>query len=127
MKIIVMGSGLSGLTAAALLAKKSYEVIVFEQDEKIGGVTATLEQGGYRWDWGQMIVPAETGPHWFDSTSRAAVGSRSRFSTSTDASLNRLPHLASENRSIHLMSGLKHRLTPSAPPAPPARWPGSRR
>ena len=57
MKAIVIGSGLAGLTAAALLAKEGYIVSVFEQHEKIGGVTATLEKDGYRWDWGQMIVP----------------------------------------------------------------------
>ena len=57
MKIIVIGSGLSGLTAAALLAKNGNEVIVFEQNKDIGGVTATFEQEGYRWDWGQMLVP----------------------------------------------------------------------
>ena len=57
MKVIVIGSGLAGLTAAALLAKNGYEVKLFEQHQKIGGVTATLEKDGYRWDWGQMIVP----------------------------------------------------------------------
>ena len=57
MKTIIIGSGLAGLTAAALLAKNGYEVKLFEQYERIGGVTATLEKDGYRWDWGQMIVP----------------------------------------------------------------------
>ncbi|MBD3193534.1 MAG: NAD(P)-binding protein [Candidatus Lokiarchaeota archaeon] len=57
MNIIVIGSGLSGLTAAALMAKNGYSVSLFEQHEKIGGVTATIEKDGYRWDWGQMIVP----------------------------------------------------------------------
>ena len=57
MKAIVIGSGLAGLTAAALLAKNGYEVKLFEQYEKIGGVTATLEEDGYRWDLGQMVIP----------------------------------------------------------------------
>ena len=57
MKVIIIGSGLAGLTAGALLAKEGYEVKIFEQHEKIGGVTATIEQDGYRWDWGQMLVP----------------------------------------------------------------------
>ena len=50
MRVVIIGSGLSGLTSAALLAKEGHEVIIFEQHEKIGGVTATLEQNGYRWD-----------------------------------------------------------------------------
>jgi phytoene dehydrogenase-like protein len=57
MKIIVIGSGLAGLTTAVLLAKKGHEVDVFEQNEKIGGVTATIEKYCLRWDWGQMLVP----------------------------------------------------------------------
>jgi prolycopene isomerase len=57
MKVGIIGSGLSGLTAAALLAKEGYSVTVFEQHEKIGGVTETLEKDGFHWDWGQMIVP----------------------------------------------------------------------
>lgn len=57
MKVVVIGSGLSGLTAGALLAKEGHNVKIFEQHEKIGGVTATIEKDGYKWDWGQMLVP----------------------------------------------------------------------
>jgi phytoene dehydrogenase-like protein len=57
MKAIIIGSGLAGLTSAALLARESHEVTVFEQYENIGGVTSTIEKDGFRWDWGQMLVP----------------------------------------------------------------------
>jgi all-trans-retinol 13,14-reductase len=57
MRVIVIGSGLSGLTAGALLAKEGHQVKIFEQHEQIGGVTATIERNGYSWDWGQMLVP----------------------------------------------------------------------
>ncbi len=57
MKVIVIGSGLSGLTATALLAKKGHEIKLFEQYKEIGGVTSTLEKDGFKWDWGQMLVP----------------------------------------------------------------------
>lgn len=57
MKVVVIGSGLSGLTAAALMAKEGYNVSIYEQHENIGGVTATIEKDGYRWDWGQMLLP----------------------------------------------------------------------
>jgi phytoene dehydrogenase-like protein len=56
MKVAVIGSGLSGLTAAALLAKSGHEVHLYEQDERIGGVTAGIEKDGYRWDYGQMLL-----------------------------------------------------------------------
>jgi len=52
MNAIIIGSGLSGLTAAALLVKEGYFVSIFEQHEKIGGVTASIEKDGYRWEWG---------------------------------------------------------------------------
>ncbi|MFX0075783.1 MAG: phytoene desaturase family protein [Candidatus Hermodarchaeota archaeon] len=57
MRIAVIGSGLSGLTSAALLVKEGHSVTIYEQHEKIGGVTATIEKDGYKWDWGQMLVP----------------------------------------------------------------------
>ena len=61
MRVAVIGSGLSGLTAAALLAKRGHEVSVFEQHEDIGGVTSGIEKDGFRWDLGQMLVP-DLGP-----------------------------------------------------------------
>ncbi len=56
MKAIVIGSGISGLTAAATLAQKGWEVSVYEQFSRLGGVTAPFEQDGYRWDLGQLLV-----------------------------------------------------------------------
>ncbi|TFF99005.1 MAG: NAD(P)/FAD-dependent oxidoreductase [Promethearchaeota archaeon] len=56
MKIAIIGSGLSGLTAAAFLAQKGHEVVVYEQFERAGGVTAPLEKNGYKWDLGQLII-----------------------------------------------------------------------
>lgn len=57
MKIAVIGSGLAGLTAGALCAKACHDVTIYEQHEKIGGITQTYEKDGYQWDWGQMLIP----------------------------------------------------------------------
>ncbi len=57
MRVVVIGTGLAGLTSTALLSKAGHDVTALEQHEQIGGVTASLERGGYRWDWGQMLVP----------------------------------------------------------------------
>ena len=57
MKVIVIGSGLSGLTAGALMAKEGHSVKLFEQHEKIGGVCSSIEKDGFIWDYGQMLVP----------------------------------------------------------------------
>ena len=56
LKIAIIGSGLSGLTAAAYLARKGHNVTIFEQYNRAGGVTAPLEKNGYKWDLGQLII-----------------------------------------------------------------------
>ena len=56
MKIIVIGAGMSGLTAAAACAQAGHQVEVFEQNNRAGGVTHTLSEDGYRWDLGQLLL-----------------------------------------------------------------------
>jgi len=56
MKTVVIGSGMSGLTAAAYLARAGHEVTIFEQFPQIGGVTATLKREGYGWDLGPLVL-----------------------------------------------------------------------
>ena len=61
MHVAVLGSGLSGLTAAALLARRGHRVSLYEQHPDIGGVTSSIEKDGVRWDLGQMLIP-DLGP-----------------------------------------------------------------
>ena len=56
MKIAIIGSGMSGLTAAAYLAKAGHQVSVYEQFPSPGGVTATLHQDGFGWDIGPLLL-----------------------------------------------------------------------
>lgn len=56
MKVIIIGSGMSGLTAAAYLGQAGHDVTVYEQYSRIGGVTATIEEEGYRWDLGPLLL-----------------------------------------------------------------------
>jgi prolycopene isomerase len=55
-QVVVIGAGISGLTVAAYLARSGYAVTVFEQFRDIGGVTATIEQDGYGWDLGPLLL-----------------------------------------------------------------------
>ena len=56
MKAAIIGSGIAGLTAGAALAKEGFDVTVFEQYHRPGGVTATIEKDGYKWDLGQLML-----------------------------------------------------------------------
>jgi len=56
MKVVIIGSGMSGLIAGATLAQAGHEVQIFEQFERAGGVTAPMERGGFKWDLGQLVV-----------------------------------------------------------------------
>jgi phytoene dehydrogenase-like protein len=49
---IVIGAGLSGLTAAAYLAQTGARVLVCEQAEQVGGLFNSFRRGGYQFDGG---------------------------------------------------------------------------
>lgn len=56
MRVAIIGSGLSGLTAGAALSRAGHQVDLFEQFHRPGGVTAPYQRDGYRWDLGQLVV-----------------------------------------------------------------------
>ncbi len=51
-KVIIIGSGIGGLGAAALLAKTGYEVTVIEKNNTLGGRANLFEAEGYKFDMG---------------------------------------------------------------------------
>lgn len=53
---IVIGSGLGGITTAALLAKSKKKVLVLEKHYVPGGFTHTFRRGKYSWDVGVHYV-----------------------------------------------------------------------
>ncbi len=44
MKIVIIGDGLGGLTAGALLSKKGFEVVLLEQHSIIGGCATVFKR-----------------------------------------------------------------------------------
>ena len=44
--IVIIGAGLGGLTAGALLSKKGYKVTILEQHNKVGGCATTFKRNG---------------------------------------------------------------------------------
>ncbi|GBO54709.1 neurosporene desaturase [Pseudanabaena sp. lw0831] len=55
-KIIVVGAGIGGLTTAALLAKRGYEVIVYDLAIVAGGCASTFKRRGFTFDVGATQV-----------------------------------------------------------------------
>ena len=62
-KVIVIGSGLGGLSAAISLAQEGYAVAIHEKNAKIGGKLNVLKGRGYSFDLGPSIL---TLPHIFE-------------------------------------------------------------
>ena len=56
MQVVIIGSGVAGLTAGGYLARSGCKVKIFEQFDEIGGVTATLKKDGFAWDLGPMLL-----------------------------------------------------------------------
>lgn len=51
-KVIILGAGLTGLSAADLLSEKGIEVIVIEKEEHPGGLAVTFRKNGFHFDCG---------------------------------------------------------------------------
>lgn len=50
--VIVIGSGMGGMTAAAALSRVGRKVLLLEQYERPGGLTNSFSRNGFRWDVG---------------------------------------------------------------------------
>ncbi|MGD1864428.1 MAG: FAD-dependent oxidoreductase [Phormidesmis sp.] len=55
-KVVVIGAGIGGLTAAALLAHRGYDVKVFDQAIVPGGCASTFKRRGFTFDVGATQV-----------------------------------------------------------------------
>lgn len=55
-QVVVIGSGLAGLSSATVLAARGYQVTVLEKNEWTGGKAAVLSEQGFRFDMGPTIL-----------------------------------------------------------------------
>ncbi len=62
-KVIIIGAGLGGLSAACRLAKSGFAVTILEKNNSVGGKVNIIESGEYKFDTGASLV---TLPHIFE-------------------------------------------------------------
>ncbi len=80
-RIVIIGAGPAGLTAAIELVKKGYAVTVLEASDRIGGISQTVRYHGNRMDigghrffskdervnrWWAQLMPLQGSPAWDD-------------------------------------------------------------
>jgi len=56
MRAVVIGSGISGLTAGLMLLRDGHQVWILEQFPTPGGVTAAVSKDGFTWELGQLVL-----------------------------------------------------------------------
>ena len=63
-KVVVIGSGLGGLSTGVILAKNGYQVTVLEQGQQIGGCLQCFSRYGAKYETGMhfigSVVPGQT-------------------------------------------------------------------
>lgn len=68
-KIVVIGAGIGGLSAAIRLRIAGHQVAIYEKNERVGGKMYQLEKDGFRFDTGPSVI---TMRHVFEDLFHAA-------------------------------------------------------
>lgn len=76
--VVVIGSGMGGLSVASLLAQEGKKVLLLEQNNVVGGMTQAYSREGYRWTVGMHYigeVGSSRGTGWklFDRVTRSGI------------------------------------------------------
>ena len=75
-KIIIIGSGFGGLSAAIRLQAAGHDVHIFEKRDKLGGRAYVYEQNGFHFDGGPTVI---TAPYMFDEVFAVAGKNRTDY------------------------------------------------
>lgn len=55
-KVVIVGAGLGGLSAALMLKVRGFDVLILEQNSHAGGKAGERIQDGFRWDTGPSLI-----------------------------------------------------------------------
>lgn len=55
-KVVIVGAGMAGLTAAAYLAREGYDVLLIDKNDRTGGLVSTLNLNGFSFDTGPRAL-----------------------------------------------------------------------
>ncbi len=77
-RIVVIGAGLGGLSAAISLAAEGFSVEIVEKNDKVGGKLNVMTKDGFTFDLGPSIL---TMPHIFDTLFARAGKNREDYVT----------------------------------------------
>ncbi len=82
-KVVIVGAGAAGLTAAAYLARENYSVLFLEKNDRIGGLIGTFESQGFFFDSGPRAyvnsgilkpIMNDLGIHWEYCQNQISLG-----------------------------------------------------
>jgi phytoene dehydrogenase-like protein len=51
-KVVIVGAGMAGLSAAAYLLRENYDVLILDKNDKCGGLLQTFQYDGFSFDSG---------------------------------------------------------------------------
>ncbi len=51
-KVVIVGAGMAGLTAAAYLSRENFDVLLLDKNDRTGGLLSTFESSGFSFDSG---------------------------------------------------------------------------
>jgi len=55
-RVVIVGAGVGGLSAAVRLAAAGWRVTMLEQNPAVGGKMSQIERDGFRWDTGPSVI-----------------------------------------------------------------------
>ena len=123
-RVVVIGAGPAGLTAAYLLSKQGHTVTVLEGDDMVGGISRTAQYKGFRFDIGghrffTKITPVEAlwheilGPEFISVPRMSRIHYNGKYFDYPLRAANALGGLGLWQTVLIMLSYLKARLWPN--------------